>query len=344
MTQTFRLDGEVPAACRGGVVAIGNFDGVHRGHQQLLDTARKIAEREGRPWGMMTLEPHPRDLFRPDEPVFRLTPLAMKSRLMAALGGDFVAVLPFTRETAALEAEAFVARHLVEAMQAAHVVTGYDFHFGRGRKGDPHLMQALGERHGFGVTVVEQVTDDDGIAPFSSSSIRAHLRHGHVKRAAHELGYWWMVEGEVVKGDARGREIGFPTANIRLPVGCEPREGIYAMRVRPVRPEDGAGLPPMPHPSGWFGAGYIGTRPTFDTHERFLEIFLLDFDADLYGRRLLVDVVDFIRGDEKFCSVDELVERMNADVAEIRRRLTALKDDDPMTAFPLGRRQHEGCI
>jgi riboflavin kinase/FMN adenylyltransferase len=344
MTRIFLLDGEIPPEVRGGVVAIGNFDGVHRGHQKLLATARDHARALGRPWGMMTLEPHPRDLFRPDEPVFRLTPLSMKGRLMAALEGDFVAVLPFTRETAALKAEDFVRRHIVEALAASHVVTGYDFHFGRGRKGDPHLMRRLGGEHGFDVTIVEQVTDDDGLAPFSSSSIRAHLRHGHVRRAAHELGYWWMVEGEVVRGDARGREIGFPTANIRLDPGCEPREGIYAMRVRPATPEDGAGLPPMPHPSGWFGAGYVGTRPTFDTRERFLEIFLLDFDADLYGRRLVVDVVAFIRGDRKFCAVDELIAQMNADVAEIRQRLQALVHDDPLTAFPLGNLQHQGRL
>ena len=344
MTQTFTLDEETPRHLKGGVVAIGNFDGVHRGHQQLLETARRLAEEAGRPWGMMTLEPHPRDLFRPDEPVFRLTPLAMKSRLMAALGGDFVAVLAFSRATAALEAEDFVRRFLVENMEAAHVVTGYDFHFGHGRRGDPHLMQELGRRHGFEVTVVEQVTDDDGIAPFSSSSIRAHLRHGHVRRAAHELGYWWMVEGEVVRGDARGREIGFPTANIRLDPGCEPREGIYAMRVRPASPADGEGLPAMPHASGWFGAGYVGRRPTFDTGQRFLEVFLLDFDADLYGRRLVVDVVHFLRGDEKFCSVAELIERMNADVTQVRKILAGLTDEDPMTAYPLGRLQHEGRI
>ncbi|WP_038036671.1 bifunctional riboflavin kinase/FAD synthetase [Thermopetrobacter sp. TC1] len=343
MSRIVLLDREIPQTVRGGVVAIGNFDGVHRGHQQLLETARRIAEQENIPWGMMTLEPHPRDVFRPDEPLFRLTPLPMKARLLSGLGGDFVAVLPFSRTTAALEAEDFVRQYVVETLGARHVVTGYDFHFGHGRKGNPDLMRRLGEKHGFGVDIVDQVTDDDGIAPFSSSAIRNHLRRGHVKRAAHELGYWWMVEGEVVHGDARGREIGFPTVNIRLDPGCEPREGIYAMRVRPAdgRMDD---LPPMPHPSGWFGAGYVGSRPTFDGHSRFLEVFLLDFSADLYGRRLVVDFIAFIRGDEKFCSVDELIDRMNADVAEIRTILNKLIDDDPMTAFPLGALQHQGRL
>ncbi len=343
MSRIVLLDREIPQAVRGGVVAIGNFDGVHRGHQQLLKTARRIAERENLPWGMMTLEPHPRDVFRPDEPLFRLTPLAMKARLLSGLGGNFVAVLPFSRETAALEAEAFVRQHVVEALGARHVVTGYDFHFGHGRRGNPALMRHLGEKHGFGVSIVEQVTDDDGIAPFSSSSIRNHLRRGHVRRAAHELGYWWMIEGEVVHGDARGRDIGFPTVNIRLDPGCEPREGIYAMRVRPAEGMAND-LPPMPHPSGWFGAGYVGHRPTFDGQSRFLEVYLLDFSADLYGQRLVVDFISFIRGDEKFCSVDALIERMNADVSEIRSILEKLITDDPMTVYPLGALQHEGRL
>jgi len=344
MPMQFTIDGSTPDAARGSVVAIGNFDGVHRGHQQLLEAAHKEAKRLGTGWGMVTLEPHPRDLFRPDEPVFRLTPLPMKTRLLGGLAGDFVAVLPFSREMATLEAEEFVRLYLVERMAVAHVVTGYDFHFGHGRKGNPRLMQKLGEKYGFGVTVIEQVTDDDGVAPFSSSSIRAHLRHGHVHRAAHELGYWWMIEGEVVQGDRRGREIGFPTANIRLPKGCEPCEGIYAMRVRPADGCSVEDLPPMPHPSGWRGAGYVGNRPTFNTHERFLEVYLPDFEGDLYGRRLLVDFVSFIRPDEKFCSVDELVSRMNADVAEIVHQLKALEKNDPMTAFPLGRLQAEGRL
>ena len=342
MTEVFTLDGPAPEKARGAVVAIGNFDGVHRGHQQLLASARGIAP-EGVPWGMVTLEPHPRDLFRPDEPMFRLTPLAMKSRLLAAMGGDFTAVLPFSRDMAMLEPEEFVRRYLVEALEVAHVVTGYDFHFGHGRKGNPEMMCELGGKYGFSVTVVDQVADDDGLAPFSSSSIRTHLRHGHPHRAAHELGYWWMVEGEVVSGDRRGREIGFPTANIRLPEGCEPRQGIYAMRVRPAGGDTGH-LPPLPHPSGWRGAGYIGTRPTFDSDERFLEVFLPGFEGDLYGRRLVVDFISFIRPDEKFCSVDELVSRMNSDVEEILTQLEKLERDDPMTAFPLGRLQHEGRL
>ena len=339
----FTLDRTAPQEARGAVVAIGNFDGLHRGHQALLDQARDVARGQGRPWGMLTLEPHPREVFRPDEPVFRLSPLPLKERLLKGLGGDVLAVLPFDRDTASLLAEEFVRRYLVERLNVAHVVTGYDFHFGRGRKGNPDLMRQLGAEHGFGVTIVDQVTNADGLSPFASSAIRAHLRHGHVDKAAHELGYWWMVQEKVVAGDRRGREIGVPTVNIRLPAGCEPQEGIYAMRVRPAD-GDIEGLPAMPHPSGWFGAGYIGWRPTFGTAERFLEIHLLDFDGDLYGHELLVDFIAFIRPDEKFTDVAALRRQMDADIAAIRQRLQALIDDDPMRAFPLGRLQHEGRI
>ncbi len=372
-----KLDAPAPQQARGGIYAIGNFDGLHRGHQALLERARKLARQHGLPWGMLTLEPHPRDVFRPDEPVFRLSPLPMKRRLLRGLGADVLAVLPFSREMAMLEAEDFVRRFLVEGLAAKHVITGYDFHFGRGRKGDPRLMRTLGEKYGFEVSIVEQVTNENGIAPFASSAIRTHLRRGHVEAAMQELGYWWMVEGEVVAGEARGRQMGFPTVNIALPPGAEPMEGIYAMRVRPADappakrppaevpsvdtpPENGAphscssdagaaqradALPPMPHPSGWFGAGYVGRRPTFETDgQRVLEVHLLDFDADLYGRHLCVDFVGFIREDRKFDSMQALQEQMQADIATIRAYLSSLQENDPATRWPLGRLQHDGLL
>ena len=349
----FSLDAPAPEEARGAVIAIGNFDGVHRGHQALLATARDIARRDAMKWGMLTLEPHPRDVFRPEDPVFRLTPPDMKHRLLRGLRADIFAILPFSREMAMLEAEEFVRRFIVEALGAAHVVTGYDFHFGHGRKGSPQLMRQLGEKHGFGVTIVEQVTDDDGIAPFSSSSIRAHLRHGNVEAAMRELGYWWMVGGEVLPGHARGREMGFPTVNIALPPGAEPKEGIYATRVRPAtdmpgqpgKPLDMNALPPMPHPSGWFGAGYIGRRPTFETGgPRLLEVHLLDFSGDLYGARLCVDIVGFIREDRKFDGMAELEAQMEVDIATIRAYLASLAENDPACRWKLGHLQHEGAL
>jgi riboflavin kinase/FMN adenylyltransferase len=326
----------VPEDCRGAVIAIGNFDGVHRGHQALLKAAEDEARRLGRPWGVVSFEPHPRTWFKPDEPVFRLTPEALKARLVKALGASFMAVLPFDRALSDLPPEDFVMRHLVERLQAAHVVMGYDFHFGKGRRGSPAIMAELGKAKGFGVTVVEQVTDDGGQhSPFSSSSIRQALRHGHVAAAARELGYRWTVMGEVVQGDQRGRTIGFPTLNIVLEKGADPFRGIYAVRVRDAALEDTV---------HWPGAGYFGDRPTFDTGRSFLEVHLIGFDGDLYGRQMLVEFIDLIRPDKRFASVEELVAQMTADCRDALKTLIALKSDDPITAFPLGKLQALGKI
>ena len=326
----------VPDSCRGAVVAIGNFDGVHRGHQTLLAAAEAEARRRGCAWGVVSFEPHPRSWFKPDEPVFRLTPEALKARLVAALGAAFIAVLPFDRELSDLSPEDFVIRHLVERLGAAHVVMGYDFHFGQGRKGSPATMQMLGQKLGFGVTIVDQVTDEgDQHSPFSSSSVRQSLRHGHVEAAARELGYRWTVLGEVVKGDQRGRTIGFPTLNIVLDKGADPFRGIYAVRVRD------ASVPGAPV---WPGAGYFGDRPTFDTGRTFLEVYLIGFEGDLYGRRMLVEFIDLIRPDKRFSSIDELVSQMNADCAEALKRLAVVKAEDPIAGFPLGKLQAEGKI
>ncbi len=326
----------VPDSCRGAVVAIGNFDGVHRGHQTLLARAEAEARRLGKPWGVVSFEPHPRSYFKPDEPVFRLTPEALKARLVAALGASFMAVLPFDRALSDLSPEDFVLRHLVERLGIAHVVMGYDFHFGRGRKGSPATMAELGRKLGFGVTIVEQVTDDGDLhSPFSSSSIRQALRHGHVAAAARELGYHWSVLGEVVRGDQRGRTIGFPTLNIVLDKGADPFRGIYAVRVRDASHKGQA---------HWPGAGYFGDRPTFDTGRTFLEVYLIGFDGDLYGRQMLVEFIGLIRPDKRFSSVEELVTQMKQDCSNALEVLEAVKVEDPVAAFPLGRLQGQGLV
>jgi len=325
------------ADLKGCVVAIGNFDGLHRGHQELLKVAKAEAARHGVRWGILTFEPHPASYFRPNEPVFRLSPSPLKQRLVAGFGADFVAVATFDERLAGSSPEEFVRRFLVQGLQASHVVTGYDFHFGKGRKGTPETLAQLGETHGFGVTTVDQVTDDgDGKAPFSSSSIRSALRRGHMRSAAHELGYRWIVMGEVVHGDKRGRTIGFPTANIIVDPGAEPARGIYAVEVRDAAAAIGT--------KAWQGAAYFGDRPTFNTNRTFLETYLLDVDVDLYGRTLLVSFHDLIRGDKTFASVGELVEQMKGDCAKARDILARDAADDDMLAFPLGRLQREGRI
>lgn len=319
----------------GAVVAIGNFDGVHRGHQELLRIAAATAAEAGRRCGVVTFAPHPRKFFRPDEPFFTLTPGPVKARLMAACGMDFMTTLTFDRELSGMEPGEFVRAILVERLQVSHVVTGYDFHFGKGRKGNPSTMRELGDAFGFGVSIVEQVGDDDDAAPFSSSSIRTRLRHGHVIEAAGELGYWWFVTGKVIDGDKRGRDLGFPTANIELEDGCEPADGIYAMRVRVIGDAPDTVL---------HGAGYIGRRPTFEGERRFLEIYLLGFDGDLYGRELMIEFNAYIRPDMRFDGAEDLARQIDADCAAVTSRLEELSHDDPLAGLPLAEAQKAGRL
>jgi len=326
----------IPQEFLHAVVAIGNFDGLHRGHQELLAVAKDRAEGLGKPWGIVTFEPHPRSFFKPGEPVFRLTPLPLKARLAAILGASFVLSLTFDKKFSLLEPQEFVGEYLIDHMKVDHVVTGYDFHFGRGRKGNPIILKELGQEFGFDVTIVDQVADEgDSHSPFSSSSIRSALRRGHMTAAAKELGYYWTVMGEVVHGDQRGRAIGFPTANIILEEGAEPIRGIFAVRVR-----DGG----VKNSKAWAGAGYFGNRPTFETAQTFLEVHLFDMNENLYGRTLLVEFIDLIRPDQKFNSVEELVRQMKEDCIQAKARLQNLSLDNPCTAFPLGRAQEDGTI
>jgi riboflavin kinase / FMN adenylyltransferase len=325
--KVFGPQDNVGNALRGAVVAVGNFDGLHRGHQELLSTARNLAKHRNAPFGILTFEPHPRSYFKPQEPVFRLTPPALKMRMAKHLGPDFFYALDFNAALAATEPEDFVLQHLVQNLGVAHVVTGYDFHFGKGRKGNPEVLQSMGAANRFAVTVVEQVTDDSGAAPYSSSSIRSALRRGHVKAAAQELGYNWTVMGEVVHGDKRGRTIGFPTANIILDPGAEPFRGIYAVDVHDAAAAAGT--------TAWMGAAYFGDRP----NRTFLEVNLLDQDLDLYGRTLMVSFVDLVRGDKTFRGVDELVTQMKLDCDEVRR---VLGNDRDAAHSPLAKLQAEG--
>jgi riboflavin kinase/FMN adenylyltransferase len=299
---------EVPSAARGGALAIGNFDGVHRGHRALLQTARERAAAVAAPAGAILFEPHPREFFEAGKAHFRLTPLARKLELFEELGLDVAVVLTFDAALAGLSAQDFIEQIIVGALAARHVVIGYNFRFGKGRAGDAETMQRAGSAHGFGVTVVAKV--GEGGQVFSSGVVRGALARGDVAGAAHVLGHWWRVSGEVIGGFKRGTGLGFPTANIALPPGTELAHGVYAARVH----ADG---------SVYAGAAYLGTRPTFDDGAPMLEIFLLGFDGDLYGRRIAVEFIDFVRPDAKFPSAEALKEQIARDCARAQAILDA---------------------
>jgi riboflavin kinase / FMN adenylyltransferase len=297
----------VPRKARGAVIAIGNFDGVHRGHQVLLAKAKDIAKLLKAPAGVLAFDPHPRTLFQPDRPHFRLTTVTQRIALFQRYGMDLAVVLPFNRALAELSAEHFIERILVAGLGIKHAVIGYDFHFGKGRGGSPASLTAAGNEMGFGVTVVDPVAAGGEVV--SSSAIRAELAQGDVEGAAALLGHNWRVSGEVKGGAKRGTGMGYPTANIGLAPGTALAHGIYAVRV---------------HVGGKLhdGAAYLGTRPTFDNGEAVLETFLLDFDGDLYGKTIELEFIGFIRGDRKFDSMDALVAQMYKDVARTRELLT----------------------
>jgi len=301
---------DVPAGARGGAYAIGNFDGVHRGHRALLRAARERAAALGAPAGVILFEPHPRELFQPDKPHFRLTPLKRKLELLEHLGLDVAVVLKFDAALAGLPAQDFIARVIVGALAARHIVIGYDFRFGKARAGDPDTMRRAGEKLGFGVTVVPQVGDAGEV--FSSNAIRAELAQGDVAGAAQMLGHWWRVSGEVIGGFRRGTGLGFPTANIALAPGTALAHGIYAARV---------------HAEGkvYSAAAYLGTRPTFGDGAPMLEVFLFRFDGDLYGREIAVELIDYVRADAKFASIEALKEQIAKDCA----RAQAILDTAP---------------
>ena len=326
-----------PPEVPGSVLAIGNFDGLHRGHQAVLAAAVDLARERSVSAGILTFEPHPRTYFAPHNPVFKITSVELKSRLVSALGIEFTAVLDFDHELAALEPERFVEDILVTQLAAVHVVTGADFRFGKARAGDMKTLRALGARHGFSVSAVAPVGDPTADLPyFSSTSVRQALLHGNPRAAADILGYWWTVLGEVVEGDQIGHTLGFPTVNIPLEENSAPRLGSYAVRVRAA---DGRGN------EMWQGAGYVGRRPTFGKEDVVLEVFLFDFSGDLYGRILMIEFIEFIRGDEKFESAEALKHQMEDDCRQAERILGDLQSNgDPMLQFPLGAAQAAGTL
>jgi riboflavin kinase / FMN adenylyltransferase len=308
---------DVPKAARGAVLAIGNFDGVHRGHQALLATTKAIAAGQ-RPHGVIIFDPHPRKLFQPTAPLFEITPKASKLDLLARYGAAITAVLPFDQALAARDAAAFIADVLVHGLGVHHVVIGYNFHFGKGRTGTPDTLRHSASQGQFGLTVLDPVTAlaADGAIITSSSAVRAALARGAVADAAALLGHWWRASGVVTGGAKRGTAMGYPTANITLPEGCNLAHGIYAARVY----FDG---------NAHAGAAYLGTRPTFDNGKPVLETFLLDFNGNLYGKVIDIEFIARVRPDQAFSDMTALVQQMDRDVAATRAHLTTLEKTDP---------------
>lgn len=296
---------DFPASLKECVLAIGNFDGVHRGHQFLLEQAQNEANKKGAPWGVLTFEPHPRRLFRPDDPPGRLTPAPLKAERLKESGADFVIALPFNWNFASQTAEDFIQNLLIDALGARHIVIGADFRFGQLRKGDAQCLRDAG----LAVSAPQPLVCSDGEV-LSSSRARQALRHGEVSQANETLGWDWEIRGEVVKGDQRGRELGYPTANVMLGDTIHPAYGIYAAFVR------------IEGESQWHKAAVnIGIRPMFEVPTGQVEAHILDFDRDIYGKILHVRPVKKLRGEAKFDSLEALIVQIEKDCVETRQIL-----------------------
>ena len=305
-TFTVVRDDDDPTALYGAVVAMGNFDGVHRGHREVIDAARRRAASLGRKAAALTFTPHPRRFFQPEVPLFGLSSERNRLRLLAATGLDGAFVMRFDAALAATSAQDFIERILIGRFGIAGAAIGFDFHFGQKRAGTPEYLATQGLRLGFSVDIVPPLQDNG--RPVHSGAVRAALAEGKVAEAAELLGAPWFVSGEVIHGEKRGRDLGFPTANIRLEPACALRHGVYAVRVD----VDG---------TRYDGVASFGVRPMFDAGAPLLEVFLFDFAGSLYGKTIDVAFIGWVRPEQKFASIDDLKARMADDVTEARDAL-----------------------
>jgi riboflavin kinase/FMN adenylyltransferase len=311
--RVFRHFTELPASARGAVVAIGNFDGIHRGHQAIIGEAARLARAQDAPLAVLTFEPHPRSFFRPELAPFRLTPFRLKTRLIEALGVDVLVVLTFDEALSRLTADEFAADVLAKGLGIRHAVVGDNFAFGHKRGGTVATLEALGERHDFAVSCLSRVRGPGGEI-YSSTRVRDYLQAGNPTRAALLLGRYWEIEGRVNPGDRRGRTLGMPTANLSLEGYLEPARGVYAVRAGLDR---GAAI-------RWHdGVANLGVRPMFDGKTSLLEAHLFDFAQDIYGQHLRVALVELLRPEMTFESIDALVAQMADDARRARVILAA---------------------
>ncbi|WP_417626091.1 bifunctional riboflavin kinase/FAD synthetase [Pararhodobacter aggregans] len=294
---------DIDPALKGASVAMGNFDGVHRGHQAVIDAAR----RPDVPLGVITFEPHPRQVFAPDAPPFRLMNAEARQNRLAKLGVSRLYELPFTRDLAGLTPEDFAREVLVEGLGITHVVVGADFQFGKGRAGTAAVLQDLGRRFGFDVTIQPLVGGEDGA--ISSTAIRTALAEGRVQDAADMLGHYHRIDGEVLHGEKRGRALGYPTANMAVEGLHLPRLGVYAVKVEVLG---------GPHRGFYDGVASLGVRPMFGENKPNFEVHLFDFAGDLYGQHLSVALVEYLRPEAKFDGLQALIDQMDADSERAR--------------------------
>ncbi len=293
---------------RGAAAAIGNFDGVHLGHKAVIDLTRSVAN--GAPLGILTFEPHPREYFAPDAPSFRLMSAASKANRLEKLGVERLYEVPFNDALAALTPEEFAQTVIVDRLGLTHVVVGADFCFGKGRAGNAADLQAFGAAKGFGVTIVPLLSTAAGNV--SSTAIRQALTDGTPHAAAEMLGHWHRIDGPVITGEQRGRDLGFPTANMSIEGLHPPKFGVYAVKVDVLE---------GPHKGTYNGAASIGVRPMFGVNTPNCESYLFDFSGDLYGTQLSVALVEYLRGEETFDGLDALITQMDADCVRAREIL-----------------------
>ena len=320
----FRHHTEIPVEARGAVVALGNFDGLHLGHQKVIGEALRLAAELDAPCGVLTFEPHPRAYFQPDKPAFRLTPFRIKLRQLDAIGVDYLYLLSFDRAMAQRSPESFIVEVLGQGLEPIHLVVGYDFVFGKGRSGNAAMLGDLGRAAGFAVTSVPAAADAEGVV-YSSTKVRERLAAGDPLGAAQILGRPWEIEGRVETGDKRGRLLGFPTANVAISGYLQPALGVYAVK---AGIDEGRG-------TRWLdGVANLGRRPTVGGTRVQLETHLFDFAGDLYGRHLRVALIDFIRPERKFDGLEALKAQIAADSAEARARLASYQGPPPAHVPP----------
>lgn len=297
-------------ADRGAAVAVGAFDGVHRGHQAVIAEARAAAARLGAPLGVVSFDPHPRRWFQPDAAPFRLMTADQMAQALAPLGVDILYLLPFDGEMAGMSDAGFAEQVLAKGLGVRHAAVGFDFTFGKGRSGSPDALRTYGERLGFTVSVAGRIDDPDGLK-LSSSAVRETLKAGDMDRAAAILGRPFAIRGDVIHGDKRGRTIGVPTANIDLGDYMRPAYGVYAIRAR------------LPDGRMFDGVASLGVRPMYALETPLLEAWLFDFDGDLYGQALDVQLIAWLRGEQTFDGLDALKAQIDRDAAAARAVLSA---------------------